>query len=113
MSSVLPNDDTPLDDQIYAAHIEWNNRTYDYDRLESMRKAVHAHWILEKVKEEKKAVSRATLEVEDSKESKDYMRERDDAKRAAADAKAKYEYLCNLSVTQRNEGYRERFHAKL
>ena len=102
----------PLDEQIYHAHTEWNDRTYDYDRLESMRKALHAHKIMEGM-DGKKSVSRVTLEVEASEWSISYLKERDEAKRFAADAKAKYEYLCNLSKSQREESYHERFAAKL
>ena len=102
----------PLSLQIYKAHTDWNKLRHEYDVLDGMREAIKAQKVLDLVAE-KMPVSRAEVEVKGSGWYEDYITEWAGAKRKMLDAQAKHAYLVNLALEQRDEGFNERFAAKL
>ena len=100
----------PLSLQIYKAHTDWNKLRNEYDIIDGMKDVLKARRVLEFTG---MAVSKAENMVKASEWYRLYIGECADAKRKMLDAQAKHAYLVNLALEQRDEGFNERFAAKL
>ena len=103
----------PLSLQIYKAHTDWNKLRHDYDVLDGMREILRERDVLVTIEAGGASVSKANAIVRASLRYEDYMNQCADAKRKMLDAQAKHAYLVNLALEQRDEGFNERFTAKL
>ena len=104
----------PLSLQIYKAHTDWNKLRHEYDILDGMKDVLKARKIEERVETQTGlSFSRAEGQIRASEWYEEYLGECADAKRKMLDAQAKHAYLVNLSLEQRDEGYHERFTARL
>ena len=103
----------PLSLQIYKAHTDWNKLRHEYDVLEGMRDVLRAQKVLEEHNDGEIAISKAEVLVKASEWYGDYIRQCASSKRLMLDAQAKHAYLVNLALEQRDDGFQERFAAKL
>jgi hypothetical protein len=111
---VQPNDQLSLDIQIYRAHTDMNKKKVEHHSIESMRKPIFAQRVLAILDgDSRTSISKATTVVTASEDNVTYLRGLNVAYNEMVTAEAKYEYLCNLAKTQRDEGFNERLAAKL
>lgn len=110
MNSLRP--DIPLSLQIYKAHTEWNRLRQDYDILDGMYEVLKAREVEKGIKDGM-AISRAEHWAKASEWNEAYRADMSQAKHAMLDAQAKHAYLVNLAQEQRDEGFNERFQARL
>ena len=102
----------PLSLQIYKAHTDWNKLRHEFDIMDSMCDVLLRRKILEEA-ETSRSFARAEATAKASTWHEEYLSEWADAKRKMLDAQAKHAYLVNLALEQRDEGFNERFAAKL
>ena len=107
-----PDNQLPLSLQIYKAHTDWNKLRHEYDTIDSMLDVLKARKVLEFV-HDGVAVSKAENLVRGSDWHQDYLTDWAATKRRMLDAQAKHAYLVNMALEQRDEGFNERFAAKL
>ena len=107
-----PPHDIPLSIQIYEAHHEWNVKEREFDAIDSQMEVLRARKVLEYAVEGC-SVTRAENTMKASEWNEEYQRGWVVAKYEKAEAKAKHAYLVNLAQEQRDEGFNERFAAKL
>lgn len=110
---IPPDNQLPLSLQIYKAHTDWNNLRHDFDLLDGMRDVLRAQKVLEAHNDGEISISKAETLVKASEWYADYIRQCTFAKRKMLDAQAKHAYLVNLALEQREDGFNERFAAKL
>ena len=108
----LPRPDIPLSIQILEAHLKWNKLRHEYDILAGLSDILRDRQVLETAVEGC-SISRAQVTVKASSEHENYMRQVAQAKHIMLDAQAKHTYLVNLALEQREEGFHERFQARL
>ena len=103
----------PLSLQIYMAHTDWNKLRHEYDVLDGMRDVLRSRKVIEQHGDGSISISKAETQVKASLWYEEYTASCADAKRKMLDAQAKHAYLVNLALEQRDEGFNERFAAKL
>lgn len=108
------SNDYPLSLQIYKAFEEWNDRHREYRVIETQRSPLFSRRVMELLEDGKvKSVARGEKEVEASAWWLTYLNGLVEAEYQSNQAKAKYRYLVDLALEQREENYHERFTAKL
>ena len=114
MTNPLVKRNTPLSEQIYAAHIEWAAAQRDFHILESQRTVVKQRKITEQL--DLKAARTETAAkrlVEGSEWYQDYLRELVEAEYTALNARGKWEYLQEAAKESRDASFQERLMAKI
>ena len=104
----------PLSQQIHEAFEKWNLRHREYRIIDSQKGPLFSQKLLDLLESgEVKSVARGEREVEASLWWHNYLSGWVEAEYQANQAKAKYRYLVDLALEQREENYHERFTAKL
>ena len=108
------SNELPLSLQIYKAFEEWNLKHREFRIIDTQRGPLFSQRVIELLEDGKvKSVARGEREVEASERWLTYLNGLVEAEYQANQAKAKYKYLVDLALEQREENYHERFTAKL
>ncbi len=114
MPDSLIKRNTPLSEQVYAAHIEWAAAQRDFHILESQRTVIKQRRITEQIDlKAAKTETAAKRLVEGSEWYRDYMLELVEAEYTALNARGKWEYLQEVAKEARDASYQDRLMAKI